>query len=89
MRPKTAAVSEYQELVDWLTSKVAGYVNVAPDAIGIDTPLADCGIDSVSGLALCADLQCERGFDVDTTIVWDYATIDAIAAYLVAERAAP
>jgi hypothetical protein len=81
--------SEYQELADWLTKKVAGYVNVPPDTIGIDRPLADCGIDSVSGLALCADLQCEKGFAVETTIVWDYPTIDAMAAYLAAERAAP
>jgi acyl carrier protein len=85
----SAGASEYEELVDWLTIKVAGYVNVPPNAIDIDTPLADCGIDSISGLALCVDLQCEKGFDVENTIVWDYATIDAIAAYLVAERAAP
>lgn len=85
----TADASEYQELVDWLTIKVAGYVNAAPDTIGVDIPLADCGIDSASGLELCADLQCERGFDVESTIVWDYPTIEAIAAYLVAERAAP
>lgn len=85
----TADASEYQELVDWLTIKVAGYVNVPPDTIGIDTPLADCGIDSVSGLALCADLQYEKGFAVETTTVWDYPTIEAIALYLVAERAAP
>ena len=85
----TADTSDYQQLADWLTTRVAGYLNVAPETIDVDTPLADCGIDSVSGLALCADLQCEKGFDVDTTIIWDYATIDAIAAYLVAERAAP
>ena len=85
----TADASEYQELVDWLTIKVAGYLNVPPDTIDIDTPLADCGIDSTSGLTLCADLQYEKGFDVETTIVWDYATIDAIAAYLVAERVVP
>ena len=84
----TADASAYQELADWLTIKVAGYLNVAPDTIDIDTPLADCGIDSVLGMELCADLQCEKGFDVETTIVWDYPTIDAIATYLAAERAA-
>lgn len=78
--------SEYQELVDWLTVTVARYVNVSPDTIGIDTPLADCGIDSVSGLALCAALECEKGFAVETTIVWDYGTIEAIAAHLVSEH---
>lgn len=81
--------SEYEELVEWLTMKVAGYVNAPPDSIGMETPLADCGIDSMSGLALCADLQYEKGFEVDTTIVWDHATIDAIATYLVTEGAAP
>jgi acyl carrier protein len=85
----TAGASEYQELVDWLTMKVARYVNAAPETIGIDTPLADCGIDSASGLELCADLQAEKGFDVETTIVWDYPTIEALAAYLISERAAP
>ena len=69
----TADASEYQELADWLTMKVAGYLNVPPDTIDIDTPLADCGIDSVFGMTLCADLQCEKGFAVETTIVWDYA----------------
>ncbi len=81
--------SDYRELVDWLTVKVAGYVNLPPDTIGIDTPLADCGIDSASGLELCADLQYEKGFPVDTTIVWDYPTIDEIALHLVSEHVAP
>jgi aryl carrier-like protein len=81
----TADESEYEELVRWLTMKVAGYVNAPPETIGIDTPLADCGIDSVNGMRLCADLQYEKGFVVDTTIVWDYPTIDEIALYLVAK----
>ncbi len=84
----TTDASEYQELTDWLTMKVAAYLRVAPDTIDVDTPLADCGIDSVLGMELCADLQCEKGFDVETTIVWDYPTINAIATYLAAERAA-
>jgi acyl carrier protein len=82
------ADAQYDELIDWLTVKVAGYLGVLPDAIGIDTPLADCGIDSMSGMALCADLNYEKGFDVETTIVWDYATIDEIAAYLTEQRGA-
>ena len=85
----SADALEYQELVDWLTIKVAEYLHLPPDTIGIDIPLADCGIDSISGMALCADLQHEKGFAVDSTIVWDYATIDAIADYLVTERPAP
>ena len=85
----TVQWSEYQELAAWLTAKVAGYLNVAPHTIDVDTPLADCGIDSVMAMTLCADLEYEKGLAVDTTIVWDHPTIDAIATYLVIERAAP
>jgi hypothetical protein len=42
----------------------------------------------LAAMKLCADLQYERGFAVETTIVWDHPTIDAIAAYLSAEQAA-
>lgn len=85
----TAENSDHRELVEWLSAKVAGQLNVAPDAIDIDVPLADYGIDSAASLALCADLESEKGISVETTIVWDYATIDAIAGFLVNERALP
>ena len=83
----TADASEYEELADWLTIKVASYLDVPPHKIDVETPLADCGIDSVLAMNLCADLEHEKGFAVDTTIVWDHPTIDAIATYLAAERA--
>jgi aryl carrier-like protein len=81
-------VQRHQELADWLTTKVAGYLNVSPNTIDIDTPLADFGIDSVMAMTLCADLH-EEGFPVDTTIVWDHPTINAIATYLITEGSAP
>ncbi|MFZ0228216.1 MAG: acyl carrier protein [Mycobacterium sp.] len=85
----TAQGSESQELADWLTNKVASYLNVPPHTIDVETPLADCGIDSVLAMNLCTDLEQEKGFAVDTTIVWDHPTIEAIATHLIAERAAP
>ena len=84
-RPVIAYTPGYQELSDWLTAKVARYLNVPPDTIGIDTPLADYGLDSAASLSLCADLEYEKGIAAETTIVWDYATIDAIAAHLVGD----
>ncbi len=84
----TADAREYDELVEWLTVKVAGKLGVPPDTLGIDIPVADCGIDSIAGIALCADLNDEKGFDVETTIVWDYGTIEKIAAHLTEQRGA-
>ena len=75
---------EYQKLADWLTVKVAGYLRVPTDAISVDTPVADYGLDSAASLALCADLEDEMGIVAETTIVWDFPTIDAMAQHLVA-----
>ena len=47
----------YEELADWLTARVARALNMSPDTIDADTPLADYGIDSAASLALCADLE--------------------------------
>jgi acyl carrier protein len=85
----TAETLDYPSLVDWLIVKVATQLNISPDTVDIDTPLADYGIDSAASLTLCADLEVETGIPVETTIVWDYATIDAIAAYLVNEGVQP
>lgn len=73
---------DLEELADWLIGKIAAYLNVPPDTIDADTPLADCGIDSAMSLSLCADLQYEHNLDVETTIVWDYPTVNAIAEHL-------
>lgn len=78
----------HQEIADWFTTKVARTLDVAPDTIDAEIPLADYGIDSAASLTLCADLEAEKGIAVETTIVWDYATIDAIAAHLTAEEQA-
>lgn len=75
-----------QELADWLTTKVARTLRVTPDSIDVEMPLADYGIDSAASMMLCADLEAEKGIAVDTTIIWDYATIDAIAAHLSTEE---
>jgi acyl carrier protein len=79
-------MSAYDELASWLTARIARTLNVSPDAIDVDIPLADYGIDSAASLELCADLEAEKGIAVETTIVWDHATIGAIAAYLVSEE---
>jgi acyl carrier protein len=71
-----------------MAMKVAATLNVAPDSIDLDTPLADYGLDSAASLILCADLEVETGIAVETTTVWDYATIDAIASHLVGKESA-
>ncbi|BBX62702.1 phosphopantetheine attachment site domain protein [Mycobacterium saskatchewanense] len=80
----TMKTIDHQELADWLTAEVARLVGLPVDAIDVDTPLADYGLDSAASLALCADLEDELGIIAETTIVWDYPTVDGIAQHLAA-----
>jgi acyl carrier protein len=72
-------------LVDWLTNRVATYLNTEPAAIATDASIADYGLDSVFALTLCSDLEYEFGIIAEPTIPWDYPTIDAIAGHLTEE----
>lgn len=69
-------------LTDWLTARVATYLNADASTIDTDTSLGDYGLDSVFALNLCSDLEFELGLIVEPTIAWDYPTIDAIAGHL-------
>jgi acyl carrier protein len=72
----------YDTLVDWLTNRIAAYLSTEPAAIETDVAFGDYGLDSVSALNLCADLEHEFGILAQPTITWDYPTIDAIAGHL-------
>ncbi|WP_310786131.1 acyl carrier protein [Mycobacterium sp. Z3061] len=75
------------QLAVWLSTKVATYLNVPLEAIDVDFPLPEYGFDSMMSLSLCADLQREHDIETDTTIVWDYPTITAMAAHLLSGEA--
>jgi acyl carrier protein len=75
----------YSALVDWLTNRVAAYLNTEPAAIATDSAIGDYGMDSVFALTLCSDLEYEFGIIAEPTLAWDYPTIDAMAAYLTEE----
>lgn len=81
-----AGEPDAEAIAQWFAGKVGQYLNVASESIDVDTPLADYGLDSAFSMSLCADLQCEYGFNVETTLVWDYPTISAIADHLVSEH---
>jgi acyl carrier protein len=78
----TAGIPDEAVLAVWLTGRIAGYLHLGRDAVPPDAPLRDVGVDSVTALALCNDLEDEFGVAVDPTIVFDFPTVDAIAGHL-------
>jgi acyl carrier protein len=70
------------DLHNWLTDRVADYLECAPERIRPDVSLASYGMDSMYALMLCGDIEDHLGVTVDPTVAWDYPTIDAIVDYL-------
>ncbi|MBP1161510.1 MULTISPECIES: acyl carrier protein [Rhodococcus] len=82
--PTAAALAP---ITRWLVERVAGYLDVPARDIDPTTPLAEIGIDSVSALSLCGDVEERWRIPADATLVFDYPTIAEIAGYLADELA--
>jgi acyl carrier protein len=74
-------------LMVWLIERVAHYLERSTAFVDPSVPLAETGIDSVSALNLCGDIEDTWGVEVDPTLAYDYPTIGAIARYLDGELA--
>ena len=69
-------------IADWLTARIAYYLELPAADIGPDVPLVELGMDSVYALTLCGDVEEELGIDVRPTMAWDHPTVAAIADHL-------
>lgn len=77
-----------EDIAQWLTTQIAGYVHVSPAHLQPGLPLAEYGLDSVSAVGLCGDIEIRFDIPVEPTMVFDYPTIDSIAGF-VARQATP
>nr|WP_256583531.1 acyl carrier protein [Burkholderia singularis] len=66
----------------WLTERIARYLQISPEDIGASTPLDTIGLDSVYALALCGEIEETLHCVVEPTIAWDFPTVAEIAQEL-------
>ena len=71
----------------WLVTRIADYTNRAPHQVDPAVPLAELGLDSVSAVSLCGEIEDRWELDLDPTMVFDYPTITDIAGFLTTELA--
>ncbi|MEO6089055.1 MAG: acyl carrier protein [Umezawaea sp.] len=71
-------------LRSWLITRVGAYLDRAPADIDTTLPLAEYGLDSLTAVALCADLEDEYGIEADPVLAWDHPSIDALTAAVTA-----
>jgi acyl carrier protein len=63
---------------------IAQRVGVELKTIGINTPFADMGLDSVTAVELTHQLEKAHGVDVAPTATWDFPNILALADHATA-----
>jgi acyl carrier protein len=78
--PVTAGTTE--ELRTWLTNKVAEYLEVEPDKVDPEASFESQGLDSMSALTLCDEIEDHLKIVVEPTLAWDYPNIVKLAGFL-------
>jgi acyl carrier protein len=69
----------------WLARWIADSLGVPVEEIGTTNSLLDFSLSSVNATMLVGDLEDWLGLTLPPTLVWDYASIDALADYLVGQ----
>ena len=77
-----ATIWEAARLRSWLRDAIARRTGIAISTIDTRRPLVDYGLDSVAGVEIAGELEVALNRPVAATLVWDYPTIDLIAAHL-------
>jgi acyl carrier protein len=72
-----------RDVRDWLTGRVATYLRRTPEDIDTAVPMAEYGLDSLTALAISADIEDEFDLVLDPAVTWDHPTIDALSQVLV------
>ncbi len=79
---KSPAVSAIES---WLVAKIAENLEIDPGEIDTHEPFVSFGLDSAQAVGLAGDLEEWLGRKLSPTLVWDYPTIESLAAFLAEE----
>jgi acyl carrier protein len=69
-------------VLSWLKSRFAEWLEVKPEELDADRPIAQYGLDSINAVTLSVDLEEELGITLETALLWDYPTLGSLATYL-------
>ncbi|GAA4977562.1 acyl carrier protein [Actinoplanes utahensis] len=70
------------DLRAWIVDRAALLLDVSPQRIATDRPLADQGLDSVSAVALIGELEDRVRRDLDPDLLYDHPAVDDLVELL-------
>lgn len=72
-----------------LVRELAARLNVTADQIDVTRPVATYGLPSVEMVGLVGELEAMVGRELPATLIWQYPTIEAVAAFLATDGNIP
>lgn len=73
---------ESPEVLIWLTSKFADWLEVSPEELDSQQAISSYGLDSISAVTLSVQLEEELQVELDTAVLWDRPTLESLAEHL-------
>ncbi len=71
-----------EEVQEWLVKHLAEAMDLDPAAIDVSAPFETLGVDSVTAIGMTGHLEEWLNVTIDPTVIYDYPTIEELAAYL-------
>jgi acyl carrier protein len=71
-----------ERIQEWLVAQLAERLGMASEAIDVDRPITEYGLDSITGIALAGDLEEWLQIYLSPTLLWDYPTVAYLADHL-------
>lgn len=76
-------VRSKKEVQEWMIAMLAELLEVPPEEVDTRKTFERYGLDSSAAIGLTDSLGAWLGCELDPTLLYDYATIDAVSQYLV------
>ena len=71
------------ETLQWLQQEVASLLDLPPEQVSLDRPLAEQGLDSADAVGLSGEIEERLHVELDPTLVFEYPTLRQLVDYLV------
>lgn len=85
----TPVLRTREELEDWLTKQVASLAGMTPEDVDPTRAIADFDLDSSVVVSLSQALSEWLQVDLPVTTLWEYPSIESLAAALASEGSQP
>ncbi len=74
--------AQERELVEWIRTEIAGYLDLEPHEVDPDRPLTELGLSSRDGVGLVGELEDHLDRDLEPTLVFETPTITLLVRKL-------